>query len=38
MSGRRWNFTTEVKVEVAHRVIDSGRSVTEVAREFSADR
>jgi transposase len=34
MSSRR-KFTTEFKVEVAHRVIDSGRSIAEVARELS---
>ncbi len=34
MSGRR-KFTTEFKVEAAHRVIDSGRSIVEVARELS---
>jgi len=26
-------FTTEFKVEAAHRVIDSGRSIAEVARD-----
>ena len=35
MSGRRRKFTTEFKVEAAHRVIDSGRSVAEVARELN---
>ena len=34
MSSRR-KFTTEFKVEAAHRVIDSGRSIVEVARELS---
>ena len=34
MSSRR-KFTTEFKVEAAHRVIDSGRSIAEVAREVS---
>ena len=34
MSCRR-KFTTEFKVEAAHRVIDSGRSIAEVARELS---
>lgn len=34
MSGSRRKFTTEVKVEAAHRVIDSGRSIVEVAREL----
>ena len=35
MSARRRKFTTGFKVEVAHRVIDSGRSVAEVARELN---
>ena len=35
MSGRRRKFTTEFKVEAAHRVSDSGRSVAEVARELN---
>ena len=35
MSARRRKFTTEFKVEAAHRVIDSGRSVAEVARELN---
>ncbi len=35
MSTGRRKFTTEVKVEAAHRVIDSGRSIVEVARELS---
>jgi transposase-like protein len=35
ISGRRRKFTTEFKVEAAHRVIDSGRSVAEVARELN---
>ena len=34
MSSRR-KFTTEFKVEAAHRVIDSGRAIAEVARELS---
>ena len=34
MSSRR-KFTAEFKVEAAHRVIDSGRSIAEVARELS---
>ena len=34
MSGRR-KFSPEFKVEAAHRVIDSGRSVSEVARELT---
>lgn len=35
MSGSRRKFTAEYKIEAAHRVIDSGRSVAEVARELS---
>lgn len=35
MSARRRKFTAEYKVEAAHRVIDSGRSIAEVARELS---
>ena len=35
MSPTRRRFTTEYKVEAAHRVIDSDRSVAEVARELS---
>ncbi len=34
ISSRR-KFTTEFKVEAAHRVIDSGQSIVEVARELS---
>ena len=34
MSKSRRSFTTEYKVEAAHRVIDTGRSVAEVAREL----
>jgi transposase len=34
MSSRR-KFTAEFKVEAAHRVIDSGRSIAEVARELT---
>jgi transposase-like protein len=34
MSASRRRFSTEYKVEAAHRVIDSGRSVAEVAREL----
>lgn len=33
MARSRRSFTTEYKVEAAHRVIDSGRTVAEVARE-----
>ena len=32
---RRRKFSAEFKVEAAHRVIDSGRSVAEVARELT---
>jgi transposase len=35
MSASRRKFTTEYKVEAAHRVIDSGRSIAEVARELN---
>ena len=34
MSGRR-KYSAEFKVEAAHPVIDSGRSVSEVARELT---
>ena len=34
MSSRR-KFTTEFRVEAAHRVIVSGRTIAEVARELS---
>ena len=34
MSRSRRSFTTEYKVEAAHRVIDTGRTVAEVAREL----
>jgi transposase-like protein len=34
MSATRRRFTTAYKVEAAHRVIDSDRSVAEVAREL----
>ena len=34
MSRKRRSFTTEYKVEAAHRVIDSGRTIAEVAREL----
>src|SRR5574340_1194467 len=34
MSRTRRSFTTEYKVEAAHRVIDSGRTIVEVAREL----
>lgn len=35
MSVSRRKFTTEYKVQAAHRVIDSGRSITEVAHELA---
>jgi len=35
MSGRRQRFPAEFKVEAAHRVIDTGRSITEVAAELT---
>ncbi len=34
MKPTRRKFTLEFRIEAAHRVIDSGRSVTEVAREI----
>ncbi|ORM24213.1 transposase [Williamsia sp. 1135] len=34
MSRKRRSFTTEYKVDAAHRVIDSGRSIAEVARDL----
>jgi hypothetical protein len=35
MSGRRRRLSAEFKVEAAHRVIDTGRPVAEVARELT---
>ena len=35
MSSSRRKFTAEYKIEAAHRVIDSGRSIADVARELS---
>jgi len=35
MGTSRRRFTLEFRTEAAHRVIDSGRSVPEVARELS---
>ena len=35
MSSSRRGFTPEYKIEAAHRVIDSGRSIAEVARDLS---
>ena len=37
MSRTRRSFTTEYKVEAAHRVIDSGRAIAEVARELGVN-
>jgi transposase-like protein len=34
---QRWSYTAEYKVEAAHRVIDSGRTISEVARELGMD-
>lgn len=34
MSRSRRSYTTEYKVEAAHRVIDSGRTIASVAREL----
>jgi transposase len=38
MSRTRRSFTTEYKVEAAHRVIDSGRTIAEVARELGVNK
>jgi transposase len=35
--GKRRSYTAEYKVEAAHRVIDSGRTISEVARELGID-
>lgn len=37
MSRTRRSYTTEYKVEAAHRVIDSKRSIAEVANELGVD-
>lgn len=34
---KRRSYTTEYKIEAAHRVIDSGRTISEVARELGID-
>lgn len=34
MARTRRSFTTEYKVEAAHRVIDTGRTIAEVGREL----
>jgi len=34
---KRRSYTAEYKVEAAHRVIDSDRTITEVARELGID-
>ncbi len=34
---KRRSYTTEYKVEAAHRVVDSGRTIAEVARELGID-
>uniref|UniRef100_UPI0014613F72 transposase n=1 Tax=Nocardia araoensis TaxID=228600 RepID=UPI0014613F72 len=34
---KRRSYTTEYKVEAAHRVIDSGRTIADVARELGVD-
>ncbi|GLY20054.1 hypothetical protein Kisp01_70680 [Kineosporia sp. NBRC 101677] len=31
---KRRSYTTEYKIEAAHRVIDSGRTISEVARDL----
>ncbi len=38
MGTTRRKFTRESKTEAAHRVIDTGRSVVEVAGELSVDK
>jgi len=38
MGTTRRKFTLEFKTEAAHRVIDTGRSVVEVASELSVDK
>jgi hypothetical protein len=37
MCRTRRSFTTEYEVKAAHRVIDSGRTIAEVAREVSVN-
>lgn len=37
MARKRRSFTTEYKVEAAHRVIDTGRTVAHVADELALD-
>ncbi|MFH5208913.1 transposase [Antrihabitans sp. NCIMB 15449] len=37
MSRKRRSFTTEYKVDAAHRVIDSGRTIAEVAAEIGVN-
>jgi transposase len=37
MSRTRRSFTTEYKVEAAHRIIDCGRTIAEVARELGVN-
>ncbi len=34
---KRRSYTTEYTIEAAHRVIDSGRTISEVARELGID-
>ena len=38
MGTTRRKFTLEFKTDAAHRVIDTGRTVVEVAGEFSVDK
>jgi len=38
MSGRRRRFSAEFRGEAAHRVVDSGRSVSEVDRELKVSK
>ncbi|GAA3613846.1 hypothetical protein GCM10022223_32550 [Kineosporia mesophila] len=34
---KRRSYSTEYRIEAAHRVIDSGRTISEVARELGVD-
>ncbi|WP_091447694.1 transposase [Actinokineospora iranica] len=36
-SSKRRSYTAEYRVEAAHRVIDSGRTISEVARELGIE-
>ena len=37
MPRKRRSYTAEYKVEAAHRVIDTGRTIADVARELGID-